>query len=128
MLDKYPKRIRKLIREFIPFCYEAELRKALTPLSEAFEQWKNGNLSSFDISEMIHEFHQGAAREIWKRYNNNPFVDISIAWAIVDGIVKSDQFPPELIETLKDAFDFCEQQKKDAAEQVAQPDQSSGSR
>jgi hypothetical protein len=60
-----PKRIKRLLREYAGAAHEEELRRALLPVSEAFGQWARRELSSGELSEIIHRFHQGPARELW---------------------------------------------------------------
>ncbi len=48
-----PKRMKRLLREQAARAYEAELRQALLPLAEAFEQWKAGQVESGELCELI---------------------------------------------------------------------------
>ena len=64
-----PKRIKRLLREYAAAGHEEELRRALLPVSEAFGRWARRELGSGELSEIIHRFHQGPARELWIRYN-----------------------------------------------------------
>jgi hypothetical protein len=59
------KQKRQKLRELAGQAWEEELRQALTPLAEAFERWKARAASSFEISDLIHEIHQGPSRTIW---------------------------------------------------------------
>jgi len=62
-----PKPIKRMLREQAARAHEEELRRALLPLAAAFDRWRAGELDSFALSDLIHEFHDGESREIWKR-------------------------------------------------------------
>lgn len=93
-----PRRIKRLIRECAAAAEEAELRRALLPLAEAFEQWKRGEIDSFSLQELIHKFHQGPAREIYLRYSRNN--QAALAGAIATGLLDASAVPLEVLEEL----------------------------
>ena len=95
--DRESKRIRRLVRELAYQAYEVELHRALEPLSEAFDQWKQGQVTSEMLSELIHQFHQGAAREIFARYELH---EPAVARAIAKGILARPSISPEILECL----------------------------
>src|SRR2546426_12341514 len=64
-----PKRVKRLLREYAAVAHEEELRRALLPVAEAFKRWERAELDSGGLSEIIHKFHQGPARDLWGRYN-----------------------------------------------------------
>ena len=64
-----PKRIKRLLREYAAAAHEEELRRALVPVAETFKRWERKELDSGELSEIIHKFHQGPARDLWVRYN-----------------------------------------------------------
>ena len=76
-----PKRIKRLLREQAGRAHEEELRRALVPVAEAFRRWERGELGSAELSDIIHRFHQGPARELFARYNN-PYMNLAVAYAI----------------------------------------------
>jgi hypothetical protein len=92
------KRIRRLAREYAGRAHELELRQALAPLADAFRGWERGELDSFGISNLIHRFHQGPAREIYLQYAIEP--EPAVARAIVTGLIARESVPAELLEHL----------------------------
>lgn len=110
-----PKRIKRLLREQAMLAHEEELRRALLPIAAAFEEWKEGGLGSGELSDMIHEHHQGPARELFSKYNNGP-LDVVVAHAIVSGILDAGQVPEELLEYLRGAIAFYEKMSSDHEE------------
>jgi len=103
-----PKRIKRLLREYAAAAHEEELRRALLPVSEGFKRWERGELGSGELSEIIHQFHQGPARELWVRYNT-PHLEMAVAFAITTGLLARDTIPGELLEHLGGAMRFYEQ-------------------
>lgn len=102
-----PKRIKRLLREYAAAAHEEELRRALVPVSEAFQRWERGELGSGELSEILHQFHQGPARELWGRYNT-PHLEMAVAFAITTGLLVRDTIPGELLEHLVGAMRFYE--------------------
>ena len=105
-----PKRIKRLLREYAAAAHEEELRRALLPISEAFGRWERRELGSGDLSEIIHRFHQGPARELWVRYNA-PHLEMVVAFAITTGVLGRDTIPAELLEHLVRAMRFYEEEQ-----------------
>ena len=105
-----PKRIKRLLREYAAAAHEEELRRALLPISEAFGRWERKELGSGELSEIIHRFHQGPARELWVRYNT-PHLEMVVAFAITTGVLGRDTIPAELLEHLAGAMRFYKEEQ-----------------
>jgi hypothetical protein len=105
-----PKRVKRLLREYAGVAYEEELRRALLPVAEAFKRWERKELDSDELSEIIHKFHQGPARDLWARYNTAP-VEMAVAFAITTGVVSRETIPPELLEYLSGPIRFYEEEQ-----------------
>lgn len=88
-----PRRIKRLLREYSAIAHEEELRRALLPVAEAFKQWERKELDSGELSEIIHKFHQGPARDLWVRYNT-AHLEMAVAFAITTGLLSRDTIPP----------------------------------
>ena len=95
----YPKRIKKLLRELMTQAYERELHRELTKLDQSFAEWRDGKLSSGELSNRVHQFEIGPSRELFKRYNDGA-LDMMVAYAIVAGILHENEVPRELSETI----------------------------
>lgn len=96
-----PKRLKRLLRECAGRAHEIELRQALVSLADAFKRWERGELDSFELSDLIHRFHQGTAREIYLRYET-PYHAPAVAHAIATGMLDRTTVPPELLDYLAD--------------------------
>ena len=105
-----PKRIKRLLRKHAGEAHEEELRRALMPVAEAFKRWERGELGSGDLSNIIHHFHQGPARELFVRYNT-PHLDMVVAYAITVGVLDRQTIPIELLDHLARALAFYESQQ-----------------
>ncbi len=99
-----PKLIKKALREYADKAYEAELRKELEALSAKFDEWEAGKLDNFDLTEAIHKFHNGPARELYTKYNYSPPLEMLVAHAIVTGLLKKEDLRPDVLEYLNNAI------------------------
>jgi hypothetical protein len=105
-----PKRIKRLLRELAGAAHEEELRRALVPVSEAFNRWEHGDLGSGELSGIIHRFHQGPARDLDVRYNTVR-VEMAVAYAITAGILDRQSIPAELLDHLAGPLQFYETER-----------------
>ena len=102
------KAIRRKLRELADQAYEEELRHALAPLAEAFERWKARAASSFEISDLIHEFHLGPSRTLWGTYQGlKP--DALVARAVALGVLARESLPAEVAASLASQIETFEQ-------------------
>ena len=85
--------------------HEEELRRALLPIAAAFGRWQAGQLGSGELTEVIHAFHQGPARELWRKYNSGPR-EFAVARAILSGVIERDQVPPDVLEHCRGAIEY----------------------
>ena len=119
VIPNYPKRIKKLLREYMIEAYEMELYRELGKLEPSFAEWRNGEISSGELSYRIHKYETGPSQKLFKHYNHGP-VDMSVAYAIVVGILEREQMPDELLEAIAGPLDFYESLK--AANELKEPD------
>ena len=106
-MKDYPKRIKRLLVEYMTEAYERELYRELTKLDESFAEWRNGAISSGELSHRIHEWDTGPSRALFKHYNYGP-KNMSVAYAIVVGILDEEEVPAELLEAISGAIAFCQ--------------------
>src|SRR5256712_14105332 len=88
-----PKRIKRLLREYAAVAHEEELRRALLPVAEAFKRWEREELASGEVSEIIHKFHQGPARDLWVRYNT-AHLEMAVGFGLPTRRSGSEASPP----------------------------------
>ena len=104
-----PKRVKRLLREYASAAHDEELRRALLPLAGAFKRWEQGELGSGELSDLIHRFHQGPARELFLRYNT-PHLAAPVAYAVAAGILDRTAVPGEVLEHLTGMIEFYEKE------------------
>jgi len=102
-MDQTPKHIKRAIRELAGRAHEIELTRELVALEGEFSRWHRGNITAFDVSEAIHRFHQGPARELYLTYTQ-PHPKGAIASAINMGILDRTQIAPDVLEELAGAL------------------------
>ena len=106
----YPKKIKRLLREYMIEAYERELHRELTKLDQSFAEWRNGVISSGELSHRVHEYNSGPSRQLYKHYNYGDN-DMNVAYAIVAGILDKDGMPTELLEAIEGQIKFLQSMK-----------------
>ena len=92
---EFTKAEKRQLRSLAAAAYERELANALAGLERSFRGWRGGEINAFDLSDDIHQFHNGVARELWKYYSNVP-VDTAVATALTRGALAEDEIPEGL--------------------------------
>jgi hypothetical protein len=92
-------------RELAAVAREAELTEALDELHELFSDWRNGRIDAFQLSDAIHQFHDGQLRELFKMYNGRPPEDL-VARAIAHELVPEAKVPRDLRRALGDRIEL----------------------
>ena len=85
--------------------YERELHRELTKLDESLAEWRRGAISSGELSHRIHEWETGPSWALFEHYNRGP-QDLSVAYAVVVGILDEEEVPEELLEAISGAIEF----------------------
>ena len=99
-MHRYTKAQKKKLRELAGIANERELDQEMEKLYQHFENWRNEKTSCFELSELIHKFHQGPSREIWKIYTySDP--DMAVSRAIALGLLKKEEIPENLLDILE---------------------------
>lgn len=114
--SRFTKSENRELRELAGAAYEAELGDALDELLAEFGRWKQGEIGPVELSEAIHEYHQGPNRELYKLYNGLPEADL-VARAVVLGLLDATKLRPELMEKLESSLDFFRRQLVDDADE-----------
>jgi hypothetical protein len=104
-MQDYPKKIKRLLREFLAEAYERELQRELAKLDQSFSEWRSGHISSGELSDRVHQYEIGPSRELYKRYNSS-LPDMAVAYAVVTGILHRDEIPEELLEAIERPLSF----------------------
>jgi hypothetical protein len=110
-MDQIPKRIKRALRQLASEAHQEELRRVLLPLSHAFQSWQRGDVSSGELTDMIHQFHQGPARDLWVTYNSRMLEQV-VARAIATGVLDRTKVEPEVLDFLARAIQFYESEER----------------
>jgi hypothetical protein len=103
------KSLKRKLREQSMVAHEEELRRILLQLSGSFDEWKQGKVSGDEMVERVHIWHDGPARELWKKYNYGD-AQSNVAHAIVTGVVDVKKVDPQLVEFLQPIMEMFQEQ------------------
>ena len=87
-MKKFTKKQKKHLRELASKSYGAELASCLDSLYEQFSSWKAGDISVWDLEDIIHKFHNGKARELFKFYEYGDQHDMHVAHGVRQGYIE----------------------------------------
>ena len=104
-MNQIPKKLKRLLAEQADLAWEAEMRGALAALAEQFDQWRAGALTCDELDQAVHAYHNGIARDIWKRYAGNDPV-LPVARAVALGILGRESVPPEVLAQIAGLVDL----------------------
>ena len=103
-MDSFSKSESKQLRALASLAYERELFAALAQLERQFVDWRAGKLSSFDVSDAIHKFHDGTARQLYVFYSGKPAP--CVAYALAAGVLNEQELPKDLASRLQSMVAF----------------------
>jgi hypothetical protein len=88
------------MRELSNRAYERELQLEMKKLAEQFKLWQDNQIDVWDLEQAVHKFHNGAARELYKRYTMlKP--DEVLPYALFKNIITYEELPIEIVEEMK---------------------------
>jgi hypothetical protein len=90
---------RRRLQDLAEVAYERELSRELSDLESEFGRWHAGETNAFDMSEAIHQFHLGPARELFSKYGRSD-LGLVVAQAIHNGLISKDEAGAEVIKLL----------------------------
>jgi len=106
-MQETPTAIKRLVREWADIAHDRDLRQALRALHGQFGRWERGEITSFELNDFVHQFHDGASREIWKRYATN-HLEPAVAAAMAVGVLRKEELPRELLQHVAGLIEFYE--------------------
>lgn len=89
----------KELRKLAGLAYERELARALGALEKNFKHWRENKITAFDLSDLIHQFHNGISRDLWSFYERGN-IEMIAARAIINGIISKSEISPGILEKL----------------------------
>jgi hypothetical protein len=94
------KKQRQQARQLVGIAYSRELDFHLGELFKKFEEWKNNQIDCWDLNDLIHKFHDGISRDLYKIYNNDQHFLIERAISL--NFLRKEELPAELQECIRD--------------------------
>jgi hypothetical protein len=91
----YSKPMKKRLHELATLAHERELAQALGGLKKKFDAWQAGTRTGWELSDDIHQFHDGENRGIYKLYFSNEF-DRMVGRAIAMRLVTEEEAGDEV--------------------------------
>jgi hypothetical protein len=102
-----PTAIKRQVCEWAGVAHDRELSKALQKLRTQFDRWERAEISAADLNDLIHRFHDGESREIWKKYaTNHP--EPALGLAVATTIIRREELPPSLAQYLARVIELYE--------------------
>jgi hypothetical protein len=98
--DLNTKASKRKLRELASLAYTRELAAELSKLEAKFARWRSGEIDPFELSDEIHRFHDGIARDLYKLYGNLP-PNHSVPRALALKVLQEADVPPELLAALE---------------------------
>ena len=106
---KPPKNIRRKLKELSLKSYEIELRMHLGKLYNHFKDWDNHKLKSGELSDLIHEFHHGASRDMYNFYNTvDP--EMAVGRAIVFKYISEEEISEDVYPYISNSIVYFKKQ------------------
>jgi hypothetical protein len=97
---------RQIIQELATLVYERELACELGVVKVEFSRWRRSEISAHELSELIHEFHNGVARRLYSVYHGD-VLEMAVGSAIARGVLTEEEVPSEMVEVLRRHIDFA---------------------
>ena len=119
-MGKLSKKQRKLLKTLASTAHERELRGHLEGLCGEFERWKKGEISSGELSHLIHLYHKGPSRELYERYKNVP-VEILVAYAVAKRLIDEQDIAGELAPYVEKALQLYRTIQEDVEAESSRP-------
>ncbi len=96
---------RRELRRLAALAYDRELAKELEAVEVQFRQWRAGNLDVHQLSDLIHQFHDGVARDLFVMYTGGQLGSV-VAQAVARNALHENELPLDLRELLREQIAF----------------------
>ena len=112
MARDFTKAQRKKLRQLASEAYARELDEELGNLASAFRDWRDEHIDGFQLSELIHEFHQGPSRRLHSQYNGLD-AGFLVARALGLRILTEEEVPSSLAKALAPIIEYVRERYED---------------
>ena len=112
---QFTRKERGKLRALAQEAYARELDLALRDLDSAFSDWRQKHISGFQLADFIHDFHQGASRDLFSDYTRlDP--GFLVARALARHLLEPGEVPEPLRVALEDLTAYCRERYEDQDE------------
>jgi len=109
---EFTKSEKRKLRALAEEAYARELDTALQDLGSLFTDWRQKNISGFQLAEAIHEFHRGIARTLYSDYTRlDP--GFLVARAVGRRLLEEREVPEPLLRALASLIAYCRESYED---------------
>lgn len=97
------KELKHEIRRLAALAHERLLAAELTRLEERFVEWRAGGIDTFELSSLVHRFHEGQVRQLWITFNTNSILtlEVLVGEALQDGTLLAEECSAEALAHLR---------------------------
>ncbi len=99
-MNDHSKNSKRTMRQLANEAYERELCRELTKLDHSFSAWRDGEISSIELSSRVHQTEKLFLRELHKKYNQGKD-DFNVAYALVSGVLDRSEVPTQILDVLE---------------------------
>ena len=83
------------------FCHKARCQIRTVPACPClFKLWQDNQINVWDLEQAVHNFHKGAARELYKHYTMLKPAE-ALPYALFKNIITYEELPVEVVEEMK---------------------------
>lgn len=108
-MSELSKAVKRKLRDLVGVAYGRELAGELAKLEKQFVRWRAGEIDPFELNDLVHRFHDGASRELYKQYTNSD-LEWAAASAIMRGVVSEEEAGPEVAAAISRHLSFLREQ------------------
>lgn len=105
-MSELSKSQKKHLRALAQRAYETELSLALNDLHKKFQRWQTKEISPWELTDDIHEFHNGTARDLYKFYEMGSNAEFSVAHAVAKGVLAYEEIEESCQPLLQSTIDY----------------------
>lgn len=100
LMSGLSKKQRKIVRELVRTAYTRELAFNLEKLAQQFDEWRNHQINGFELTELIHQYHDGISRDLFKIYNYSKDEVYLLARAVHFGFLNNEEIPTDFVKKI----------------------------
>ena len=100
-MREYSKSAQKELRKLAGLANDRELEGALAELEAHFSRWRRGEISPYELNDLVHAHHDGVSRELWGFYKDKP--DSTVPIAIAKGVIAEEEVPAKLMGQIRES-------------------------